>query len=132
MCMVDFDRDDFVTVIEDGHYVVARKIHKCNECRRAILPGERYHTEAYVFEGKFKRHKTCEHCMVARGWLHNECGGWLYGQVEEDIREHCHEGHYPFALYRIAVAMSQHWLTPAGDLRPVPKIPQTTHERMRA
>lgn len=130
MCMVDFDGDGFVTPIEDGHYVGARKIHRCAECRRAIVSGERYHTEAHVFEGRFTRHKTCTHCMVAREWLRQECGGWIYREVRADILEHCQEGRYPFALYRIAVGMSQHWLTAAGDLRPIPSLPQTTHERM--
>ncbi len=132
MCMVD-DCDDFVTTVRDGSWHTARKAHKCAECRRQIGIGERYHSEAFVFDGKFTVHKTCAHCMVARQWLRDECGGWMYGGVEEDVREHCTNGYqYPVGVYRLAIGMHQRWRKRNGSLRPVPAVPMTTHERMRA
>lgn len=129
MCM--YDDAETVEPIEDGHYVTARKDHKCHECKRTIKAGEKYHTEAHFYEG-FVRHKTCAHCMVARGWLSDECGGWVFGGVYEDMREHCNYGQYPIGVYRLAVGMRRRWARPDGSLRPLPARPPTTHERLAA
>lgn len=132
MCMFDSDGDGTVTMIHDGSYRKARKAHKCAECRRVIEAGESYHVEAFTFEGDFSWHKTCAHCMVARGWLQGECGGWLYGGVIEDLREHCHEGPYDMGVFRIAVGASWKWRGKRGNLLPVPAMPPTTHDLERA
>jgi hypothetical protein len=107
---------------------VAKAAHRCAECGRVIEPGERYLRERYVWDGKFTVHKTCAHCEVARDWLAQECGGWLYGGVEEDIREHCFGYGYGMDLYRLAVGIAWKWRTPRGRLLPVPAVPQTGHE----
>ena len=129
MCMID-DGDGAVTMLSKTD-PVARKAHKCHECGRAIEPGERYHVDRFAWEGKIKNHKTCAHCMVARGWLQDECGGYLFGGVEEDIRDHAHEGHYPMGVSRLAVGMAWKWRTPRGRAMPVPNVPQTTIERAK-
>lgn len=128
--MTDYS-DGNVTLLGDGRYSLARKDHKCRECQRMILAGERYHRETYVFDGDFTQHKTCAHCMVVREWLSEECGGWLYGGVEEDAREHCHSGMYRMDLYRAVVGMANRWRTPSGKLLPIPK-PITTSDAIRA
>lgn len=132
MCMMD-DSDGAVTMIAEGRFYRAKTQHKCAECRRVIHAGESYHRESYVFDRQFSIHKTCAHCMVVRGWLQNECGGWLYGAVEEDAREHVHNnGHlYGLDLYRAVVGMAWQWRTRAGRLLPVPK-PIKTSDEMRA
>ncbi len=130
MCMLD-DGDGCVTPLSEAD-PVARKAHKCKECGRAIAAGERYHVDIFVWEGDLHTHKTCAHCMVARAWLRDECGGFLFGAIEEDIREHTHSGDYPMGLHRLAVGMAWQWRAPTGRLLPVPKVPQTTHERMHA
>jgi hypothetical protein len=128
MCMYD-DGDGQVTMIRDGKFRMARKAHRCHECRRQIEAGESYHAEAYYFDSKFTEHKTCAHCMVARGWLQDECGGWLYGAIEEDIREHCRSGYaYPVGVHRLAVGMAWKWRRKDGSLMPIPARPMTTHE----
>lgn len=129
MCMIDAS-DGAVTVVADGKFVAARLPHRCSECRRTIERGESYHREAYVFEGIFHVHKTCAHCMVVRHWLSDECGGWLYGAVEEDAREHVWtNGHlYGRDLYRAVVGMQWQWRTPSGRLLPVPKPIRTLEE----
>lgn len=131
MCMID-DGVGIVTMINEGRYFVARGIHRCGECGRDIKPSERYHRESYVFEGDFKMHKTCVHCMVVRGWLTEECGGWLFGQIEEDAREHVFDspGHYRMDVYRAVVGMQWCWRSPSGRLLPVPVRIKTSDEYM--
>lgn len=127
MCMID-DSDGAVTMIREATHV-ARKAHKCRECFREIQPGETYRAEFYTCDGARTLHKTCAHCMVARQWLLDECGGFLFGGVEEDLREHCHNGVYPMSVHRLAVGIAWRWRTPSGRLLPVPSVPPTTHER---
>jgi hypothetical protein len=126
MCMLD-DSDGLVTMLSTAD-PVARKEHKCRECFRTIQAGERYHVDRFVFEGRLEAHKVCSHCMVAREWLSTECGGWLFGGVEEDIREHVHNGAYSIGVYRMAVGMAWKWRTPSGKMLPIPSVPKTTHE----
>lgn len=132
MCMID-DADGHVTMLgETFHF--ARKTHKCAECRRQIDPGERYLCERFVWEHRLRYHKTCAHCQVARQWLSDECGGYCYGQVEEDVREHVFNapGEYAYGVYRLAAGMARGWRRADGHLRSLPVLPMTTHERMRA
>ena len=129
MCMLD-DSDGCVTMLSEAT-PVARKAHKCRECGRQIAAGERYHVERYLWEGKLHNHKTCAHCDVARQWLQAECGGWLYGDVKQNLRElavraaHAVNtaGHVP--LMRLAVGMKWKWRAPSGRLLGVPRVPQT-------
>ena len=44
----------------------ARKTHRCIECGRAIVPGERYEVYSGLSEGKPFRHKTCLGCYHIR------------------------------------------------------------------
>lgn len=131
MCMLD-DADGSVVTIDRGCYVTARKPHKCAECRRTIDAGERYNRESFVFDGCFQYHKTCAHCMVVRGFLVDECGGWLYGAVEEDAREHCHAGIYRMDLYRAVVGMGWNWRRKDGRLMNVPDRITTSDEIVSA
>lgn len=118
MCMID-DGDGCVTVLRESN-VKARKRHKCGECFRQIGVGEVYLLEATVFDALFSTHKTCSHCLVARRWLLKNCSGFIYGDIKEDIREHCGEGYGGFWLGRIAVGMSWKWRRKNGSLLPVP------------
>jgi hypothetical protein len=122
MCMID-DNDGFVTVVGD-RYVVARKPYRCLECGREIDAGERYHCEAYIYEGSIHRHKTCAHCRAVREWLLGECGGFIYGGVKEDARNHVEEnpGCYDAKLYRAVVGMEWKWRARSGRLLPVPAL----------
>lgn len=127
MCMVD-DGDGAVTPIDEGRYVRARKAHKCKECMREIRPGERYHRERFIdLDRAIVNWKTCEHCMVARDWLLGECGGWIYGGVEEDVAEHWHDGEgKDIKLARMIVGMRRNWTTKRGGLMKMPQMPETT------
>lgn len=127
MCMYE-SCDEMVNLLGEATHK-ARKQHRCAECRRSIEPGETYHVDRYIFEGKLTHHKTCAHCMVVRGWLQDECGGWVYTGVEEDIREHAESGHYGFGVGRLAVGIRLNWRRKDGRLMPLPHMPKTTHEQ---
>lgn len=109
----------------------ARKRHKCSECYRPILAGETYHYECGICEGSFDTYRTCSHCMVARGWLAENCGGWVYTQVLEEIEEHAEE--YPkiaFGLNRIIVGAKRKWQSFGGGLMAIPKMPPELQQAM--
>lgn len=122
--MID-DADDRVTVLRDN-IRTARKEHTCHECFRTIRAGESYRNESYTFDGTAVTHKTCRHCDVVRDWLNGECGGFLYGGIEEDIQEHAESGYYPVQIKLMAVGMSRNWTTKRGALWRIPKLPQAT------
>lgn len=104
--------------------------HKCHECGRRIEQGETYLAEFYKSDGRTEGHKTCTHCRVVRQWLGDECGGWLYHGVEEDICEHADEGYYGFGVKLLAIGIRRGWRRRDGGLWPVPRLPKTTHDRM--
>ena len=57
----------------------ARRMHICDECWGAILPGEVYENEAFFDGGSVERFKTCKCCMEIRtkflcSWYH--CDVW--------------------------------------------------------
>jgi hypothetical protein len=119
MCMVD----DVDRVLVLGAVIyVAKKEHKCGECTRVIRSGEKYLRERFVFDGEPSTHRTCSHCQVVRHWLSGECGGWVYGAIEEDIREHA-EGGYGLPVIKLAVGMRRNWTTRKGALMTVPTLP---------
>jgi hypothetical protein len=113
----------------DGHCHVlrdekhkARKQHRCSECSRMIRVGEIYQAEATLFDGSFDHHKTCMHCQVARRWLSANCGGWVYGGVEEDIIEHVHD-YRRKDLIRLKYGMARLWTKRNGELMAIPAMP---------
>lgn len=127
MCMID--DTERVTALGEGRST-SRIAARCDECKRVIEKGERYLWHRFVFDGRAKTHRFCSHCEVALNWLASECGGWAYGQIEEDIREHVFSGIHSMALARLAVGMQWQWKTPKHDqLLPIPKMPTTTHQK---
>lgn len=89
---------------------VARKEHKCNECRRPIAAGETYECVTGKFDLKMFVNKTCSHCVGARSWLRRECGGFCWGAVLQDLEEHWNEeGIHTMELGRLIVGMRRRW-----------------------
>lgn len=123
MCMVDFG-DGMVTPLTEQHRK-ARKTHRCNECYRDIQTGETYLYETHIWDGKVNTHKTCQHCLVVRSWLLGECGGFLYGAIEEDIREHAWEG-YGVEVKMMAVGMERKWTRKDGKPWRLPRLPKVS------
>jgi hypothetical protein len=112
----------------------ARKEHRCSECYRTIAKGERYRYEVTVYDGFTSTIKTCKHCWVAREWLTENCGGFIYKQVLEEIREHAEE--YPrlaLPLYRICTAAGRKWQRfDNSGLMSVPKLPPSIEGTLAA
>lgn len=73
----------YATILSDTTQT-ARKQHKCHECYRAIMPGEKYSVEKMVSEGKVGTHKTCAECRDIRNVL--VCN-FYYGEVWELLEE---------------------------------------------
>jgi len=86
----------------------ARKEHRCIECWRAILPGERYEFAKGQIEGSILEMKVCAHCIAVREWLVKVCSGFVYEMVKEEMVEHWREG-YGIWLGRAVVGMERKW-----------------------
>ena len=63
----------------------ARKAHTCCECGGAIAPGDLYQDTTGIWGGRPSRYRTCKGCVEVR--LAFNCGGWIYGELWNDVRE---------------------------------------------
>lgn len=120
MCMID-GCDEMVEVLQ-SRKPVARKVHKCHECRRDIQPGERYEYHAGLLDGGWVTYKTCQQCLSVREWLIQVCSGWVYGQIGEDLLEHFWEG-YGIWLARAYLGVRDKWRRRDGSLMPPMTLP---------
>ena len=104
--------------------VTARKTHTCTECRRTITPGERYERTAGKWDGELHSFKTCRHCLEARSWLSDNCGGWLFGEVFADLWEHQQEcaALQCLGFWRLVCGMRRKWADRQGRLYRVPDM----------
>lgn len=126
MCMID-DSERFE--FGDEEIRTARKTHRCSECGRQILPKERYACFKGKFEDRFETYKTCSHCLVAKEWLSEECGGYIFQGVYEDMSEHFYEG-CGLATGRIAVGMRRKWKKfNSEELMSIPRMPKLSHKQ---
>lgn len=89
----------------------ARKEHKCDECGRAIHPGERYESTVGKWDGWVDVIKTCPHCLAAREWLATACLTWTYHDVLGELVEHWDEEWdlRSMTLGRLIVGMRRRW-----------------------
>lgn len=124
MCRTDGERADAYSVDRP----VARKDHRCEECRRTILAGEPYERHNMVYEHTASTHVICSHCAVLMEWLSIECGGTVMGELIEDIEEHAQE--YDRAdLRELAVSARAQWSWAEGSRcngfrgMPLPPVP---------
>ena len=120
MCRIDYC-DDFWT-LSGVRVSKARKVHKCNECRREIAPGEQYRRTSALIEGQWDTFRACSHCMVAVAWLIKVCRGYVVEEVREELEEHAQE--YPAvaeALTDFAQRMENKWRSDDGVLMPIPQ-----------
>lgn len=69
--------------------VKARKLHKCCECKRAIVPGEKYLREQGKWDDTWESFKTCKECYEIRKAF---CESYLYGQLYFAIFESLRDG----------------------------------------
>jgi len=124
MCMAgDMDGPEFYS----ESWQKTKKVRKCGECNREIEIGERYFKAIGKWDGDFRTKIQCAHCnLIAGEWLMEHCHGFLFGQIQEDIAEHEHEGAYTsvaekMEIVHIVTSMDRQWRTPTGRLMRLPK-----------
>lgn len=65
-------------------YVVARKPHKCCECREEISKGQAYHRCSGKWDGHMRTYRTCAVCAEIRD--HFDCGeGYYFERLWDDL-----------------------------------------------
>lgn len=78
----DFERPEFVTESKP----VARKEHRCCECRNTIRPGERYERHSGKWDGEMSTFCWCHRCSGLAAYIraHVPCFCWTYTSLHED------------------------------------------------
>jgi hypothetical protein len=66
--------------------VIARKSHRCGECRKEIVKGEKYETQTLLYDGDISRHKTCLDCVSIRDAFYPH-GGYMFENVMDSVGE---------------------------------------------
>jgi hypothetical protein len=87
-CDICIDAD--VDGSSDGFFYrrrrTARKLHKCEECRGEIKPGEAYDVVGGKYEGRFWEEKICLICHeIAKAFY---CGGVRYGNIWDELHDY--------------------------------------------
>lgn len=63
----------------------ARKTYRCYECGGEIKPGQKYHKETGLWEGRWETFRICKPCVGIR---RKYCPrGYIYGNLVETIGE---------------------------------------------
>jgi hypothetical protein len=92
-CYCDYEQPEFY----NSAMRTARKLHRCNECARAIRPGEQYEYVSGKWDGEIGKFKTCQRCLDLRNYTTSNipCACWSHGNMIEDciesLREYQHE-----------------------------------------
>lgn len=119
MCRIDDSERAEVYVVE---HRIARKEHRCGECRRPILAGEPYDHHRIIQDGYASTHRVCSHCAVLAEWLLRDCGGTVTGELIEDIEEHATE-YLRTDLAALAACARVGWVKGPSFQKPYPGIP---------
>lgn len=84
VCLSGYDGDSATPYLEQWR--TARKQNKCCECKRSILPGQRYQFVSGRWDGDWLSYRTCEDCYHIR--MAFACDGtWVFETLWEDLRE---------------------------------------------
>lgn len=83
------DSGDDMPEIHSEYDYTAKKQHKCSECGRIIMPGEKYEYVFGVWDGIPSIYKTCRDCQSVRNAFF--CEGWLYSMIWDNVWEHLRE-----------------------------------------
>ncbi len=107
---------DFYTVT---HHV-AKKPHRCHECKGIIAPLDVYERTAGKWDGRFETFKVCGHCETARDWLLNETEwteaffiddgiDFCFGELRQHLKDYGSDGDRlkAFRAYRFIVLMDR-------------------------
>lgn len=106
MCAVD-DAEPWAFSHQETR--TARKVHRCDECGREIAAGELYEHLTGVFDGHWSTFRWCRHCDAAGQWMNHVCGGWMLGNLDEELVEHWREGFTSIGFARLIVGMKLRW-----------------------
>lgn len=133
MCL-DVDYDNDWTQLDIG-VRVARQPHRCEECRRGIDPGERYHYWTGASDGRAFTTKMCSHCRatIALGAAITGCPElWYSGAVFDvedggpgfvaDILNHTLNPVERLRMLRTFAASRRGWRWRDGKLMPMPVL----------
>lgn len=93
-CYCDFGER---SVVYKASRVRAAKEHKCYECGRTIVLGERHEVVSSLYDGSWERTRTCARCLDVRDYVtaHAPCFCWLHGSMLEDAKNTLDEyGHH--------------------------------------
>ncbi len=104
MCAIDYETP-LVYYEKDRQ---SRKEHNCSECQRTIKKKELYRYTFGVWDNQVSTFKTCNNCLIPQEWLRKECGGFLHGNLQDEILEHAHEYKKIF-LYRWLIGIKTQW-----------------------
>lgn len=112
-------------------YPTARNAHRCDECRRAITPGERYSRTAAVWEGDFFTNVACLHCAVSR-MIVDYADDWYsegyYSGLAEWLGDHWYDAVWSA---RLKVGLDRMWQRFDGaGLASIPTVPWESAESL--
>ena len=99
-CFCDYERPIFYV----KKIRTARKVHRCNECYSAIVPGKKYEHVSGKWDDRVGSYKTCQRCLDLRNYTTDNvpCLCFSHGNIIEDcieaLREYAHE--LPGLLFR--------------------------------
>jgi hypothetical protein len=108
MCSCDADVPEFY----NADWVRARKPHRCDDCRREIAKGERYHRISGKWDGYVRSFANCWQCEFAREVLfHNsECDcPAAFGELREELNEEWRESGGYMLYGRLLVGLRNQW-----------------------
>ena len=111
------DYEPCAFINEKSH--VARKPHRCSECRRTIAPGERYQYISGKWGGSLDVFKVCSDCEQARavfftngyplGAIWDEISSLVY-DTNGDIPEACISRLTPRAREKVCEWVEDAWM----------------------
>lgn len=89
------DCDNYETpVVSHTCYRVARKAHKCCECRHPIQPGTRYHEVNGIWDDGWETYRTCDRCeRVRKALARNGEDCVAFGYMREALQERVYNRH---------------------------------------
>lgn len=84
-CYCDYESP----LVYDAQMVTARREHRCGECGRKIVPGERYERVAGLSVDGWYHAKTCAHCIDLREYMTAQvpCFCWAHGALLQDAKD---------------------------------------------
>lgn len=115
-CTISIDHDGGPACHKEK-IVTARKAHRCYECFKDILPGEKYEYVSGIWDGSPSTYKTCLDCKSIRdtffdSWTYTEVWSNFqdeFGYSGSDIPESCISELTPGARARVCEFIENGW-----------------------